>query len=112
LVRTHAQIGFELLSDVHIPAAVTEMVRHHHERLDGSGYPEGLRDTEVSDGVRILAVADVAEAIASRRPYRGALGIDAAVAELRRGSGTLYDPRVVDAFEALLRRGEITLPDS
>jgi diguanylate cyclase (GGDEF)-like protein/PAS domain S-box-containing protein len=111
LVRTHAQIGFELLSSVHIPDRVAEIVHHHHERLDGTGYPDGLHGDEVSLGVRILGVADVAEAIAARRPYRGGSGVEAAVLALKDGSGTLYDPEVVTAIISLLDEGAIELVD-
>ena len=72
------------------------MVVEHHERMDGSGYPKGLKGEEICMEARIIAVADVVEAMTSYRPYRPALGIDAAVDEIRQGQGKLYDPKVVD----------------
>ena len=76
---------------------IASVVLAHHERLDGSGYPQGLKGDEILLGARVLAVADVVEAMASHRPYRPALGIDASIAEIREGRGTRYNPDVVDA---------------
>ena len=75
---------------------MAQIVRQHHERLDGSGYPDGLPGEEILLEARILAVADVVEAMASHRPYRAALGIGAALEEISRNRGTLFDPEVVD----------------
>jgi HD-GYP domain-containing protein (c-di-GMP phosphodiesterase class II) len=82
---------------VHAPWPSEAMVYQHHERLDGSGYPEGLVGDEISLEARVLAVADVVEAMASHRPYRPARGLDAALAEISRGRGTQYDAGAVDA---------------
>jgi len=82
---------------------VAEMVLQHHERLDGSGYPHGLEGDRITMEARILAVADVVEAMSSHRPYRAALGVEAALEEIRKGRGTLYDPAVVDACLRLFR---------
>jgi diguanylate cyclase (GGDEF)-like protein/putative nucleotidyltransferase with HDIG domain/PAS domain S-box-containing protein len=109
LVRTHARLGYDLLHGVRFPERVAEIVLHHHERLDASGYPDHLRGDEVSLGARIVAVADVVEAVAARRPYRAALGVEAAFQALEEGRGTLYDPRVVDACIHLVREGRISL---
>jgi HD-GYP domain-containing protein (c-di-GMP phosphodiesterase class II) len=79
------------------------MVRQHHERLDGSGYPRGLRGGEILVGAKVLAVADVVEAMMSRRPYRSARGVEAALAEIETGKGRLFDPAAVEACIALLR---------
>jgi HD-GYP domain-containing protein (c-di-GMP phosphodiesterase class II) len=79
------------------------MVRQHHERLDGSGYPQGLAGEAILPEARVLAVADVVEAMMSHRPYRAALGVDAALAEIENGKGRLFDPEAVDACIALFR---------
>jgi putative two-component system response regulator len=103
LVREHARFGFELLEPIEFPWPVAEIVQQHHERLDGSGYPEGLSGDAIRTEARILAVADVVEAISSHRPYRPALGTAAALEELTTHRGTLYDPAVVDACIRVLR---------
>ena len=79
------------------------MVLQHHERLDGSGYPQGIKGDVMLREAKILAVADVVEAMMSHRPYRPALGIDAALAEIEKGKGTLFDPQTVEACVALFR---------
>lgn len=84
------------------PWPVRDIVLQHHERLDGSGYPFGLGGEAIGRGARILAVADVVEAIASHRPYRPALGLEPALEEIRAGAGTLYDPAVVEACLAVV----------
>ncbi len=98
LVREHVESGYEILKGIAFDWPIAEMVRQHHERLDGSGYPNGLEGDEIMLEARILAVADTAEAMISHRPYRPARGIDAALEELTRNSGTLYDATVVDAL--------------
>jgi putative nucleotidyltransferase with HDIG domain len=108
LIRTHPQTAYEILADIAFPGPVAEIVLQHHERLDGSGYPRGLKEDEVLPEARILAVADVVEAMASHRPYRPALGIDAALAEIRAGRGTRYDQQIVDACVALFESGEFS----
>lgn len=107
LVRTHAQAGSDILEHVDFPAGVREIVLQHHERLDGSGYPQGLRGEQISIGARIVAVADVLEAMAAYRPYRPALGIEIARKELQKGSDSLYDAAVVDACVRLIEDGRI-----
>ena len=97
MVRTHSQAGYDILGTVDFPWPVCEIVLQHHERMDGSGYPQGLSGEEILLEARILAVADVVEAMASHRPYRPALGIDKALEEIRQNRGILYDPGVVDA---------------
>ncbi|KIL97347.1 response regulator receiver (CheY-like) modulated metal dependent phosphohydrolase [Paramagnetospirillum magnetotacticum MS-1] len=97
VIRMHPQMGWEIMKDIEFPWPVAEMIRQHHERLDGSGYPLGLKGDEIILESRIIAVADVLEAISSHRPYRPALGLDVAVAELREHSGSRYDPAVVQA---------------
>jgi len=98
LVEEHVRSGYELLSPVPFPTPVAKAILQHHERLDGSGYPGGTRDEEIILEARILAVADVAEAMSAHRPYRPALASGSAVAELVAHRGTLYDRAVIDAY--------------
>jgi HD-GYP domain-containing protein (c-di-GMP phosphodiesterase class II) len=104
LIKTHAQAGYDILKGIEFPWPIANMVLQHHERLDGSGYPQGLKGDQILAGSRILAVADVLETMASHRPYRPALGIDLALKEIERGRGTVYDPAVVDACLKLFRQ--------
>jgi HD-GYP domain-containing protein (c-di-GMP phosphodiesterase class II) len=97
MVKIHVQAGYDILKRIEFPWPVAEIVLQHHERVDGSGYPNGLNQEDILLPARILAVADVYETIASHRPYRPALGTDAAMNEIRSKSGILYDRRVVDA---------------
>jgi PAS domain S-box-containing protein len=97
LIKAHAQRGFEILKDVESPWPLAEIVYQHHERMDGSGYPRNLKGEEILIEARILSVADVVEAMASHRPYRAGLGINAALNEIEKNSGTLYDDAVADA---------------
>ncbi len=97
LIKAHAQIGYDILSGIEFPWQVAEMARQHHERLDGSGYPRGLVGEQILPEARILAVADVVEAMTSHRPYRPAIGLAKALAEIEQGRGSRYDPAVVDA---------------
>src|SRR5664280_119338 len=103
LIKEHAQQGYEMLKNMESPWPLAEIVYQHHERMDGSGYPRNLKGEEICMEARILAVADVVEAMASHRPYRPALGIDAAFAEIQKNRGTLYDNTVVDACLKLFR---------
>ncbi|MDD4776105.1 MAG: HD domain-containing protein, partial [Syntrophomonas sp.] len=96
-VKTHSQSGYDIIKDIEFPWPVAEIILQHHERLDGSGYPRGLSGDEILPEARIIAVADVVEAMASHRPYRPALGIEPALEEIVRNSGLLYDPEVVAA---------------
>jgi putative nucleotidyltransferase with HDIG domain len=105
LIQGHCRASYEIVRSAELPRAIAEVVWQHHERLDGSGYPEGLAAAAFSFGAKVLGVADVAESMMSHRPYRAALGIDAAMAELKKNQGRLYDPQVVEACAALLRRG-------
>lgn len=97
LIKDHPQIGYEILKDVTFPWPIATIILQHHEKLDGSGYPQGLAGDEICIEARILTVADVVEAIASYRPYRPGLGISAALEEISRNRSKLYDPQVVDA---------------
>ncbi len=105
LVRQHPLVGAEVLAAIEFDRPVAQIVRQHHERIDGSGYPEGLRGDAILVEARILAVADVTEAMASHRPYRPALGIEAALDEISAGAGRLYDGEVVEACRALFSEG-------
>lgn len=102
-MQQHAQASYEILRDIDFPWPVAEIVWGHHERLDGTGYPRGISGSALGLGTRILAVADVLDAMASNRPYRPALGVDAAVAELTRHRGTGFDADAVDAAAAVIR---------
>jgi putative two-component system response regulator len=97
LIRTHAQNAFDILKEIEFEWPVAEIVYQHHEKVDGSGYPRGLHGEEVILPARVLTVSDVVEAIASHRPYRPALGLQAALAEISDNRGTRYDARAVDA---------------
>jgi PAS domain S-box-containing protein/putative nucleotidyltransferase with HDIG domain len=103
LIKTHAQIGREIIAGVDFPWPVADMVGQHHERLDGSGYPLGLAGEAIAPEARIMAVADVVEAISSHRPYRPALGLEPALDEISRQRGILFDPDAVDACLTLFR---------
>jgi putative nucleotidyltransferase with HDIG domain len=105
LVKRHAAKGADILGHGRLPHTVVEIAEQHHERLDGSGYPHGLRGDEISYPARIVAVADVVEAIAHHRPYRPARGIDDAIAEIVDGSGTRYDSEVVASCLRVLDAG-------
>lgn len=112
IIRSHAEAGYDVLKGVNFPWPVAEIARSHHERLDGSGYPRGLSGEEIILEARIVAVADVVEAMASHRPYRAGLGIARALDEIQRGSGKSYDADVVKACMSLFRNDGFTLPDN
>jgi putative nucleotidyltransferase with HDIG domain len=104
-IRKHPQISYDILSKVKFPwKNIDFFVRHHHERLDGKGYPDALVSTELSDGVRILALADAFDAMTTDRPYRTKLGIDEAFREVIKCSGTQFDERITKTFFNLLLR--------
>ena len=103
LIQAHAETGYDIVKGVDFPWPIAEMVLQHHERLDGSGYPQGLKGGQILPEAKILAVADVVEAMMSHRPYRPSLGQEAALAEVARGKGAQYDPAAVDACLALFR---------
>lgn len=105
LIKEHAQAGYDILKDVDFPWPIADIVRQHHEKLDGSGYPQGLKGAQILLESRIMTVADVVEAMSSHRPYRAALGIEVALKEIEQGRGSAYDPAVVDACLRLFREG-------
>lgn len=108
LIKEHPRVGYELVKDIAFPWPVAHIILQHHERLDGSGYPEGLVGDAILPEARVLAVADVVEAVCSLRPYRPALGLDKALEEIRKGRGLRYDTRVVDACIKLFREGRFS----
>ena len=103
LIKVHPQTSYDILKDIEFPWPIARIVLQHHERINGSGYPQGLKGEEILLESRILAVADVVEAIASHRPYRPAHGIDTALEEIEKNRGLFYDPDVVDACLQLFR---------
>ncbi|MBU0653387.1 MAG: HD domain-containing protein, partial [Proteobacteria bacterium] len=96
LIKAHVQTGYDTLKDIDFPWPVADVILQHHERMDGSGYLQGIKGDYLLLESRILAVADVVESMASHRPYRPAIGIDAALEEITKNRGALYDPKVVD----------------
>lgn len=103
LIKVHAQAGYDILKDIEFPWPIARMVLEHHERMNGSGYPNGLKGDQSLLESRILSVADVVEAMASHRPYRPGLGIEASLEEIEKNRGTFYDINVVDACLRLFR---------
>lgn len=111
LVKEHAESGYQILKGIAFPWPVARIARQHHEKLDGSGYPLGLSGDDILLEARILCVADVVEAMASDRPYRPALGVDAALEEVTRHRGRLFDPAAVDACLLVFARGDFAFPE-
>jgi len=103
LVKTHSQNAYDILKAIDFPYTIADIILQHHERMDGSGYPQGLKGEEILLEARIVAVADVLEAMSAHRPYRPALGIEAAMEEITRHRGLLYDENVVDACLEIYR---------
>ena len=103
LIKTHPASGYNILKDIEFPWPIARIVLEHHERMDGSGYPNGLKGGQTLLESRIIAIADVVEAISSHRPYRAAQGLDAALAEISKNKGILYEPDIVDACLRLFR---------
>jgi len=108
LIKTHPRVGYDIIADIDFPWPIAQMVLQHHERMDGSGYPQGLSGQDILLEARILCVADVVEAMASHRPYRSALGIDVALKEISDNAGKLYDPEAADAVLKLFREKGFT----
>ncbi len=111
LIQQHARAGYDVLKNVQFPWPLAEVALQHHERMDGGGYPQGLKGDEILLEARIMAVADVVEAMSSHRPYRTGLGIDRALAEVEAGSATKYDRSVVEACLTLFREEGYTIPE-
>jgi len=105
MVKIHPQVGCDILKEIKFPWPVAQIVLQHHERMDGSGYPQGLSGDEILLEARILAVADTVEAMSSHRPYRAAHGIERALDEISSARGAQYDPEVVDVCLRLFEKG-------
>ena len=104
MIQEHVQNCYDILKDIHYPFPLTEAIYQHHERLDGTGYPRGLKGKEIIKEARMLAVADVLEAMTCHRPYREALGVDVAIEELNEGMGTRYDPEIAQLAIKLIHQ--------
>jgi HD-GYP domain-containing protein (c-di-GMP phosphodiesterase class II) len=103
LIKAHTQYSYEIIKDVESPWPLADIVYQHHERINGSGYPQGLKGEDILIEARILAVADVVEAMISNRPYRPALGVEMALTEIEQNAGILYDRKVANACLKLFR---------
>ena len=112
LIQSHPQVAYDILQTVVFPWPIADIVLQHHERIDGSGYPRGLSGNETLIEARVLAVADTVEAMASHRPYRPALGIDHALAEIAQNRGKKFDAEAVDACLFLFREGGFSFQDT
>jgi len=110
LIKEHPQSGYEMLKDVESPWPLAQIVYQHHERMNGSGYPRKLKEEEIIMEARIMAVADVVESMSSHRPYRPALGVEAALEEIEKNKGILYDNTVTDACLKLFREKNYKIP--
>ncbi len=106
LIKTHPTTGYNIIADIEFPWPIARMVLEHHEKMNGTGYPRALSGDELLIESRILCVADVVEAMSSHRPYRPALGVETALAEISRNKGVLYDTAAVEACLALFKDGE------
>jgi putative nucleotidyltransferase with HDIG domain len=111
IIKSHPQAGHEILKNIEFPYPIADIVIQHHERMDGSGYPAGLKGEEIVIEAKILAVADVTEAMSSHRPYRPALGLDKALKEIVNNKGTLYDAKVVEACMRVFSSGAFKFDD-
>ena len=103
IIKAHPEVGYDILKNIDFPWPIAQTILQHHERLDGSGYPAGLKGEQIIMEARIVAVSDVVEAMSSHRPYRPALGIDMALNEIKKGSETIFDPNAVDACITLFK---------
>ncbi len=111
MIKTHSQLGYDILKNIEFPWPVADFILQHHEKEDGSGYPNGLKGKDISVEAKILLVADVIEAMSSHRPYRPALGMDKALMEIKKNKGKLYDPKVVDACIELFKNKDFKFTD-
>ena len=101
LIMTHAEAGYEVVKGIEFPWPVAQIIRQHHERFDGSGYPDGIRGEDILIESRIVAVADVIDAMGSDRPYRHALSVGETIKEIEENKGRLFDPLVAEAAQDL-----------
>lgn len=106
LVKEHVEIGYDILKDIPFPWPIAEMVRQHHERLDGTGYPRQLKSNEILDEAKILAIADTIESIATHRPYRPSRGLDFAITEIKNEAGVKLDKTFVEAAVSLMDKNQ------
>jgi putative nucleotidyltransferase with HDIG domain len=106
LIQMHPESGYEMIKNIEFPWKIADMILQHHEKLDGSGYPHGLKGDEILLEARILTVADIVEAVSNHRPYRAALGVEVAMEIITQERGTKLDSDVVDACVALFKHGE------
>jgi HD-GYP domain-containing protein (c-di-GMP phosphodiesterase class II) len=109
LIKTHPASGYNILKDIEFPWPIAQIVLEHHERIDGSGYPNGLKGEQILLESKIIAIADVVEAISSHRPYRPAHGIEVALDEITKNRSILFDPDLVDACLRLFREKNYNL---
>jgi putative nucleotidyltransferase with HDIG domain len=109
LIKNHPKIGYDILKNIEFNYPIAQIILQHHERLNGSGYPNQLKNNEILLEAKIIGVADVVEAMTSHRPYRPALSIDVALAEILKGRGILYEPEVVDVCVKLFRKNGFKL---
>jgi HD-GYP domain-containing protein (c-di-GMP phosphodiesterase class II) len=105
IIKTHSRVGYDILKPIEFPWPIADIVLQHHERINGSGYPAGLQGKDILLEAKILAVADVIEAMATHRPYRPALRIEDALDEISENKGKLYDPKVVEACLEIFEEG-------
>ncbi len=112
IIKMHPEVGYEILKDLDEDWPVAIIIRQHHERMDGSGYPQGLHGEDIVQGARIIAVADVVDAMCSHRPYRPSLGVEAAMQELESGSGLKYEAQTVEACLRLIREKRFQFPQT
>jgi PAS domain S-box-containing protein len=106
MIKTHPQMSYDMINKIEFPMPIAEIILQHHEKMDGSGYPRGLKEKDIMLEAKILAVADVVEAMSSYRPYRPALGLNAAIEEIKKNKGKLYDPKIVDVCIKIISRKE------
>lgn len=111
IIKVHSQAGYEIVKDTNYPWPIADYILQHHEKIDGSGYPQGLKGEDIILGARIITVADVVEAMAYHRPYRPALGLDKAIEEITQNRGIKYDPEVVDACLKVFAKEGFTFED-
>jgi response regulator RpfG family c-di-GMP phosphodiesterase len=111
LVKRHPETGYAILKDIPFAWPIAEIVRQHHEKQDGSGYPRGLKGDEILPEARVLTVADIVEAMAADRPYRGALGLEIALAEIESQAGKLLDAEAVGICAKLFRERRLIIPE-
>jgi PAS domain S-box-containing protein/putative nucleotidyltransferase with HDIG domain len=112
MIKTHSKVGYELLKEIEFPWPIAEIVYQHHERVNGSGYPRKLKGNRISIEAKIIGTADVIEAMSSHRPYRPALGLEAALDEINKNKGILFDPDIVVACIKVIKKDKTLLPST